>query len=121
LGFGSRFWEKGGGEGMMCVCYGLYTLEARVGRDSLGMGEEEWSTNAVTCWQRILGMNTRYCTHMCIWLNYITFSVTSDFAITIPFTSRTSKYLTPNKKGTVSQRSIMVLADPVCILPFHPI
>jgi hypothetical protein len=26
LGFGSRFWEKGGGEGMMCVCYGLYTL-----------------------------------------------------------------------------------------------
>jgi hypothetical protein len=26
LGFGSRVWEKGDGEGMMCVCYGLYTL-----------------------------------------------------------------------------------------------
>jgi hypothetical protein len=36
-------------------------------------GGKEWSTNAVTCWQRILGMNIRYCTHMCIWLNYITF------------------------------------------------
>jgi hypothetical protein len=68
----------------MCVCYGLYTLEARIGRDLVGMGEEEWSTNAVTCWQRILGMNIRYCTHMCIWLKYITFLVTSNFAITIP-------------------------------------
>jgi hypothetical protein len=32
-----------------------------------------------------------------------------------------SKHLTPNKKCAVSQRSITVLADPVCILPFHPI
>jgi hypothetical protein len=36
-------------------------------------------------------------------------------------TSRTSKDLTGNKKCAVSQRSITVLADPVCILPFHPI
>jgi hypothetical protein len=30
LGFGSRVWEKGGGEEMMCVCYGLYTLKKLV-------------------------------------------------------------------------------------------
>jgi hypothetical protein len=41
----------------------VYIKKTRVGRDLVGMGKKERSTNPVTCWQRILGMNIRYYTH----------------------------------------------------------
>jgi hypothetical protein len=97
--FGRRVVVVGDGEGMMRVCYGLYTLEARIGRDLVGMGEEEWSINAVTCWQRILGMNIRYCTHYVHLAELYHVLSHVRFRNYDTITSRTSKHLTSNQNA----------------------